>query len=169
MPRQNINFSKTIIYKFVCNDLSVLDIYVGSTTDIIRRKAQHKSVCNNQNSKFYNFKIYEIMRNNGGFINWSMLQVEAYPCENKMQCSVRERYWLENLTANMNMQIPGRTQKESVKNYQETNREQINERQNTKNTCSCGGKYTQANKLKHLKSVKHIKYCPNIIIPTPDL
>ena len=51
MPRIPIDYTKTIIYKFVCNDINIKDIYVGATTDMIRRKAKHISVCNNEKFK----------------------------------------------------------------------------------------------------------------------
>ena len=50
MPRKEINYSKTIIYKIRCEDENITDIYVGSTTNFIKRKNIHKSVCNNENS-----------------------------------------------------------------------------------------------------------------------
>ena len=54
MPRTAVDYSKTIIYKIVCNDLNVKDIYVGSTTDFTKRKNKHKSCCDT--NSFY--KIY---------------------------------------------------------------------------------------------------------------
>ena len=42
MPKKNIDYSKTIIYKIVCKDLAVKDVYVGSTTHFINRKYGHK-------------------------------------------------------------------------------------------------------------------------------
>jgi hypothetical protein len=44
MPKKNINFSKTIIYKIVCNDLTITDVYVGHTTNFIKRKAKHNMI-----------------------------------------------------------------------------------------------------------------------------
>ena len=37
MPRQNVDYSKTVIYKIVCNDENVDYLYIGSTTDITKR------------------------------------------------------------------------------------------------------------------------------------
>ena len=45
MPRKPIDYSKTISYKIVCNDLSITDCYVGHTTDFTKRKSHHKSDC----------------------------------------------------------------------------------------------------------------------------
>ena len=112
MPRIPIDYTKTIIYKFVCNDINIKDIYIGATTDIIRRKSLHKSNCNNDTCSAYNLNIYKVMRNNGGFNNWTMLQIEQFKCNNKMESDVRERYWLELLSANMNSYTPNRTLEE---------------------------------------------------------
>ena len=121
MSRQPINFQKTIIYKLVCNDINITDIYVGATTDFIRRKSEHKASCNNPNNKKYNLKIYQCIRDNGGFINWTMLEVEKYPCNNNHESAIRERFNLELLSANLNKRIPCRT----IQEYNETNKEKI--------------------------------------------
>ena len=54
MPKKEIDYQNTIIYKIVCNDLNVKDVYVGHTTDFTKRKSHHKSSCNNHNSKVHN-------------------------------------------------------------------------------------------------------------------
>jgi hypothetical protein len=33
MPKTNIDYSNSIVYKIVCNDLNILFCYVGSTTN----------------------------------------------------------------------------------------------------------------------------------------
>ena len=45
MPKTKINYENAIIYKIVCNDLNIKDLYVGHTTDFIRRKYDHKKRC----------------------------------------------------------------------------------------------------------------------------
>ena len=116
MPRLPIDFSKMVIYKFVCNDLSVTDLYVGSTTDFTKRKCKHKSDC-----KSSHFKVYEMIRANGGWENWSMIEIEKYPCKDNNEARARERHWYEELHATLNMVMPIRSQKE----YREANREEI--------------------------------------------
>ena len=102
MPKKNIDFSKTIIYKIVCNDLNITDVYVGHTTNFINRKARHKTNCNNINGKAYNFKIYNTIRNNGGWLNWSMIEIENYLCNDINEACARERYWYELLNGYQN-------------------------------------------------------------------
>lgn len=119
MPRQEIDYSKCLIYKLCCNNPTITDIYIGHTTDKIRRKQGHKNTYNNPNSKKYNYYVYEFIRNNGGWNNWSMIVVEEYPCENKNQAELRERHWIETESATLNTYIPTRTHKE----YCEENKE----------------------------------------------
>ena len=112
MPRTNINYSNTVIYKIVCNDLNVIDFYVGHTTDFKRRKSEHSKNCGTTISKNYYMKIYVAIRNNGGFKNWSMIEIEKYPCIDGNEAKKRERYWIESLSPSLNFQMPTRTNKE---------------------------------------------------------
>ena len=70
MPRTQIDYSKTVIYKIVCNDLKIKDIYVGCTTDFKRQKSDHKSW-----SKYPLKGLYECIYKNGSWTNWSMLEI----------------------------------------------------------------------------------------------
>ena len=175
MPKHNVNYQNTVIYKWVCNDLNVTEIYVGSTTDIIRRRATHKGNCNNSTLLAYDYKIYKTMRDNGGFSNWTMLEIEKYPCEDKAACKNRERHWMELLHAGMNTQIPGRSSKEYYtewtqdnpnyqKDYQKYYYTNNKDKFSVKNICSCGGKYTHGNESHHNKSTKHLSYLQNLNI-----
>ena len=125
MPRTAVDYSKTVIYKIVCNDLAITDLYVGSTTDFIKRKSCHKSICNNLNSKSYNLKIYQTIRENGNWGNWSMVQIEEYPCANGNEAYARERYFYEQLNSTLNMAFPKRSEIE----YYNTNKGKLLEDQ----------------------------------------
>jgi predicted GIY-YIG superfamily endonuclease len=46
MPKEIIDYSKTVIYKIICKNLNINTIYVGSTSNFIQRKAKHKYSCN---------------------------------------------------------------------------------------------------------------------------
>ena len=76
MPRKDIDYSKCIIYKIVCNDFNIKDLYVGHTTDLVKRRSHHKCLCNSPDSKEYNFKVYKTIRDNGGWDNWSVIVIE---------------------------------------------------------------------------------------------
>ena len=85
MPKTLINYQDTIIYKICCNDLNVKYVYVRHTTNFIKRKANHKSNCNNSGGKIYNLKVYQTIRDNGNWDNWSMIKIEDYPCNDKLE------------------------------------------------------------------------------------
>ena len=119
MPKTILNYEKTIMYKIVCDDLTIKDCYVGHTTNMTKRKYSHKSICHNEKSKYYNRKIYQIIRQTGGWSNWSMILVEKFPCRDKHEACKREREIFEELDAKMNMVKPYRTQEEIKLYYQD--------------------------------------------------
>jgi hypothetical protein len=130
MPKKNINYNNTIIYKIVCNDLTVLNLYVGHTTDFTKRKYAHKQACNNEKDKSYNLKVYKMIRESGGWDNFTILEIEKYPCLDGNEARLRERYWYELLNANMNVHVPTRTYKEYQLLYIENNKEKLNDNNN---------------------------------------
>ncbi len=121
MPKKEMDYSKTIIYKIVCNDLNITECYVGHTTNFVQRKNSHKCRCNCETNNYYNLKIYQTIRTNGGWDNWSMIEIEKYPCNDINEATARERHWYEQLNTNLNSKNPARTRKE----YYETNKDQI--------------------------------------------
>lgn len=127
MPKTAIDYSKTIIYKFVCNDLEITDIYVGHTTNFVKRKEAHKK-CAIYETIQSKGKLYQTIKNTGGWGNWAMLQLEEYHCNNKREAEFRERYWIEQLHATLNSMIPITTlqeKKEYMIQFREQNKEQI--------------------------------------------
>lgn len=173
MPKKIIDYTNTIIYKIVCNDLEIKGCYVGHTTNFIKRKQNHKYRCNNESDKFYNMLVYKTIRENGGWNNWSMIMVEEIKCNNKLEVEKKERYWIEELKSDLNKIIPTRTQKEyrndnkeqikeKKKEYYEKNYEQNKEKLYEKFECECGGKYIYQNKSIHFKTKKHLDYLNKI-------
>jgi len=116
MPLKSVDYSRTIIYKIVSKDLNLNFIYVGSTTDFIRRKTGHKSACYNEKNKHHNAKIYKNIRENGGWEAFEMLEIEKYECNDGNEARTRERFWMENLNANLNT-LKAITTKEEYKEY----------------------------------------------------
>jgi hypothetical protein len=99
MPRLPIDYSKTVIYKIVCNDLSILECYVGHMTDFTRRKSNHKGHCNNEYGKSYGLRLYKTIRENGGCDNWTMVEVEKYSCKDANEATAKERKWFKRLNS----------------------------------------------------------------------
>ena len=95
------DYAKTIIYKLVNYDYPEL-VYVGSTTNFTNRKRHHKSNCKNENGKSFNLKLYQMIRDNGGFDRFKMIEVEKYPCKDKREAERREDEVMKILKASMN-------------------------------------------------------------------
>lgn len=92
----------TIMYKLCCKDENIKDIYVGHTTNKKQRNVEHRYACNNENSKSYNSKLYSFIRNNGGYNNWEMIEIEKYPCNTRQEALIREHYHYFNLKSTLN-------------------------------------------------------------------
>ena len=90
-------FSRLVIYKIICNDICVNDIYIGSTVNFRHRGYQHK-----YNSKYSDIKLYKNIRENGGWVNYSIIELEKFPCNNSIEARERERYYYDLLNPNLN-------------------------------------------------------------------
>ena len=82
MPKLELDYSNTIIYKIACKDPSITDVYVGHTTNFVQRKQSHKQSCYNTKSSCYNLKLYKTIRQHGNWSNWEMSIVNFYNCKN---------------------------------------------------------------------------------------
>lgn len=58
------------IYCIKCKDPKIKEIYVGSTNNYKQRQRGHRSNCINRKREHYGLKVYQFIRNNGGFENW---------------------------------------------------------------------------------------------------
>lgn len=95
MPKNKMNFQNTVIYKIVCKDLNVKDVYIGYTTDFTKKKCLHKKYSLNPEIKYANIQLYPFIRENGGWSNFDMIQIEPFPCNNAQEAKARERYHIE--------------------------------------------------------------------------
>jgi hypothetical protein len=93
MPKQNINYSNTIIYMIYCNNPDITDLYVGHTTNYVQKKYLHKQYCNNPKSSNYNHPLYQRIRETGGWSNWRVTIVDHISCENYENAILQERHY----------------------------------------------------------------------------
>ena len=102
MPKKDIDYSTTIIYKISCNDESISDVYVGHTTNFVQRKHAHKLSCTNIKSSNYKCKLYSVIRNNGGWDNWKMEIINFFNCKDHYEARKKEQEYFILLKATLN-------------------------------------------------------------------
>ena len=154
------------IYKLFCKDPNVKDVYIGSTKDIKDRVKKHEYNCNKENGKKYHYNVYKFIRDNGGFDNWDVEELEECDEDNRFQ---KERYYIEKLeTTNLNSNIPYREQNEYSRLYYKNNKEKENNRckryyqevtkarKSKEIICFCGSVIKMGSLQTHLKSQIHL-------------
>ena len=141
MPKNEIDYSKTVIYKIYCKDDSIKDVYIGHTTSFIKRKYQHKISSNNINN---NLNIYKVIRQYGGWENWEMIELSTYNCKNSEEARIKEQEHYEQHNASLNSYPP---YVDNINKHCDI----CNLQFNSKSQCN-----------KHISSKKHI-YKKNII------
>ncbi len=154
MPKDLIDYSNTIIYKIHCLNPDVKDIYVGHTTNFTKRKYHHKIDCNNGKK----LRIYNIIRDNGGWENWDMIELAKYNCKDSVEARIKEQEHYNLLNPSLNSLKPL-----SVKPYQNWIKADVIESDkiliNDKYICKCC-QYSTSRKSsydKHISTLKHIK------------
>ena len=104
--------------------------YIGSCVDFVNRRYQHKTSCNNPNSKHHNYKIYQHIRQHGGWAAWDMEVLETAanrareieliklnkPSLNTYYYDHDKKAWDKAYREN---------NKDSIKKYRENNKEKI--------------------------------------------
>ena len=149
---------KYILYKITIADYT----YIGSTKDWQQRQWTHKHRFFNANSPAYNYKLYQTIRDNGGWDAIEKTPIEEYECDGPVQAHIREEHWRRFYNAQMNMRRAHRTEEEHIQEnrdylteYRAAHREELNSSAREKIQCECGITHCRAGKSTHLKSKKH--------------
>ena len=99
MPRAKI--ANYIFYKIICNDISIKNCYIGMTTNFQSRKQGHRNLVESG----FNLKVYNCIRENGGWVNWTMTIIEEYKDLSYIQAQEIEQNYINDLNADLNIQI----------------------------------------------------------------
>ena len=154
MPKTEIDYSNTLIYKIICKDTNIADVYVGHTTNFVQRKYAHKQNCINYKLKNYKCKLYKVIRANGGWDNWSMEIINFFNCKDHFEARQKEQEYFIMLGATLNSVEPMPKQKTVIP--KNDNVKLYNDELLTCNTCNL---LFKSNKLleQHNKTNKHKK------------
>ena len=102
MPKVEIDYSNTIFYKIFCKDTTIKELYVGLTTNFVQRKHGHKQSCKNEKASNHNCKLYNAIRNAGGWENWQMEIIAFHNCKDSHEAHKKEQEYFEMLGATLN-------------------------------------------------------------------
>jgi predicted GIY-YIG superfamily endonuclease len=168
MTRKPADYSCTLIYKITCKDPLIKDIYVGHTTNFVQRRDEHK-----RGSIQNSCKLYEVIRANGGWTNWTMEIIHYFSCKDLKEAKTKEQEYFVALQATLNSVEPmggekkEKEKKEKVKKYLEKVKEIIPENdidtnvliKTTKYECKmCEYNTCRLSQYeRHLSTTKHIK------------
>ena len=169
MPKVPVDYSTTCIYKLTHkDDVDNENIYIGSTCNFVNRRYQHKHSCVKENDRHHKEPMYQYIRDNGGWNEWIMVEIEKYPCTDKREAETRERYWIEHYKSTLNKNIPTRTEKERYlanheilyqkkREYDIKNMSKIKALREQKVTCECGCVLSKYKLRRHQETDKHAK------------
>jgi hypothetical protein len=156
MPKIEIDYSNTIIYKITCNDQNIKDVYVGHTTNFVQRKHAHKTSCINKKSANYKCKLYETIRSNNGWSNWKMEIINFFNCADHYEARKKEQEYFVSLNANLNSIEPLPKPKSKIQSIP-----MLEKTQKISIYCKTCNVYLQNTELLeiHNNTKKHIKLC----------
>ncbi len=99
MRASETDYSTTVIYKIYCKDTTIKELYVGHTTDYVRRKKSHRKNCNDANT---HTKLYTFIREHGGWDNWIMEVISFFSCKDLSEARQKEQEYFTSLGATLN-------------------------------------------------------------------
>ncbi len=100
----DLHYQDMYVYKIICKDENIKNIYIGLTKNFEMRKKGHMTYYKN----FKKGKLYDFIRANGGWDNWEMVIVEKFSCTNRKEASLKEKYWYEKFNPDLNKNYPSR-------------------------------------------------------------
>jgi hypothetical protein len=151
MPKVDIDYANTLFYKISCKDTNITDLYIGHTTNFVQRKSAHKQ-CSKKN---YTCKLYNVIRQNGGWDNWRMDIIAYHECKDHYEARKKEQEYfiLYNATLNSIEPMP---RPKCVNNQTPSNPNDVKTKHNC-DICNFSCFNTQDAFNLHLTRNRHIK------------
>lgn len=116
-----------------CDDKKV---YVGSTINLKQRINQHRKNCNNKKNKNYKNKLYQYLRENGGFNQYEFIILECYVYNFKRELLCKEDDYIKMYDNNLNQlraYLSDEEHKNRHKKYREENKDKLKEKNKKQN------------------------------------
>ncbi len=107
-------YPNVYIYKIVCKDPAIMKFYIGATTNLYQRKAQHVN-----SSKTKTTPVYEFIKHFGGWENWKFEIIEQLKYKTLDQKKEVEKKYIDFYKPHLNKNVIGRTFKQYVNDNKE--------------------------------------------------
>ena len=124
-----------IMYKICPKNKDLNYCYIGQTTNFTNRKRQHiKNTVTESDKKHYHLKHYVAIRQNGGWNEWEMIEIEKFNGKTNLETRMREQELIKEHNANLNSvsafvteEERASTKKAITEKYREENKELLKE------------------------------------------
>ena len=170
------NYNNTVIY-MIYKPNSDLKTYVGHTTNFKVRLRLHRSRYNRKGSMHCDTPLYNYMRENGQFDEWTFEIITEYPCNSKREAEKKEQYFIDLFKSELNSMSAYTSSEDSIirkekyrkvyynnhkeellskmKIYRDTHKEEINKKKRERIKCEiCGFFSARSDISSHKKSIK---------------
>ena len=124
------------MYKIVSKNSDLKYCYVGHTNNYNRRYKDHKTAALDILNIKSHQKLYQTIRDNGGWDEWDMIEIEKYKCKDKLEVRIREQELIKEHNANLNTlnayiteEERNNTKKAITAKFREENKEKIREQE----------------------------------------
>jgi hypothetical protein len=123
------------MYKICPKNKDLNFCYIGQTTNFDQRQHQHKrnTYCETD-KKHYHLKHYEVIRQNGGWDEWEMIEIEKLIGKTNLEARMREQELIDEHGANLNSlkayiseEERKNLKKQITEKYREENKELLKE------------------------------------------
>jgi hypothetical protein len=109
-----------IMYKIQPKNKDLKFSYIGHTSRFSNRYEAHKkNTTNTKDRKHYHLTVYQTIRDNGGWNEWEMIEIEKYECSSKLEARMREQELMNLHNTNLNTCKAFITEDERKKKKQE--------------------------------------------------
>jgi len=124
-----------IMYKICPKNTDLKYCYIGQTTNFGNRQRQHlKNTVTKSDKKHYHLKHYQAIRENGGWDEWEMVEIEKFNGKTNLEARMREQELIKQNNANLNSVSAFVTEEQRVstkkaitEKYREENKELLKE------------------------------------------
>ncbi len=92
-----------VMYKIYPKNSNLNYCYIGHTNNFNFRKSHHKMPCIDINHSKSHIKLYQVIRENGGWDEWEMVELEKFNGKTKLEARMREQELMKLHNANLNI------------------------------------------------------------------